>query len=328
MVRIIVLAIVLCIYFVSNAKAGLDFVGTLDSKKENFYYTGGDVLSWSRFKAKEYQSKSNLIFEFNFERNEQKIVYTGASSLSRVRMSPNNEYIGVYSTKDKSVIIFNKNWEQAAVIKDNVYEFVWHPDSNKIVYVTGEKSIRKSAYKMALKPDGVWLYDIAEDKKEKLRVLGKHARLGQKDRKLYLWNGEKWEKYDFETGKITETIMTMENVDYSPDGKYYMDASGMDFEPPYWSPFRIYDAANNQELPVEKIGFISERNPSDYIWGYGGKIIFDGMTARTDATNKLYIYDFANRKLIRQFNGTIAGHSDDLESLVVYRDGKFYLEKF
>ncbi len=328
MFKTIVLSIALMIFISSEAQAGLGYVGTLDSKKENFYYTGLDAYVWSFRKAKQYKDKFKMIFKYNFEDKEAKIVYAGTCILSSLKLSPDDNYLGGYCPTENSVFIFDRDWKKVAEIKGKIHEYAWHPDSKKVVYVTGEKSIRKGAYDMALKPDGVWLYDIEEEKREKLQILGKHVKLIQKERKLSLWTGERTVIYDFDTGKVMETSMTLEDVDYSLDGQYYMNYPGPDFEPPYWSGFRIYDVKNNATLPAKEIVFISERNPQNFIWGNDRKFFFDGMTSRTDAKNRLYIYDFRERKLIRQFDGTIAGYSDDLSWLVIYRSGKFYLESF
>ncbi|MDH3976773.1 MAG: hypothetical protein OEV42_21130 [Deltaproteobacteria bacterium] len=328
MYRRITLFIILLIFLSSEVEAGLGYVGTLDSKKENFYYTGIDIYVWSFRKAKQYKNKFKMIFRYSFEDKEEKMLYSGDCSLSGLQLSPDDNYIAGFCPTENSVLIFNMDWNKVAEIRGAVYEFAWHPDSKKVVFVTGEKSIRKGAYDMALKPDGVWLYDIAEEKKIKLSVLGKHLRLSKKERTLHLWNGEKWIIYNYDSGEVIETPKTLEDVDYSLDGRYYMMTSGTEFEPPYWSPFRIYEVKTTAALPSEEISFISERNPQKFIWGNDGKVFFDGMTSRTDAKNRLYIYDFKARKLIRQFDGAIAGNSEDLSWLVVYRDGKFYLEKF
>ena len=328
MCRKIVVIIVFIVLAAAESMAGLTFVGSLDSKKENFYYTGGDVLTWSGYGSKQYEDKFETIFKYNFEDKEEKAVYAGTCISGGLKLSPDNNYMGAFCPENNSVFIFDMDWKKIVEVKGSIYEFEWHPDSKKIVYVTGEKSIRKGPYGMALKPDGVWLYDIEEAKKEKLSVLGKHVKLNQKERMLNLWNGERWVKYDFDTAKVTETSMTLEDVDYSPDGKYYMDASGMNFAPPYWSPFRIYDSKSGAASPVEKIGFISERNPQKFIWGNDGKLLFNGRTTRTVPKKRLYIFDFNLKKIVRQFEGRIAGHSDDLAWLVIYRDGKFYLERF
>jgi len=326
--RICKMFALLFVFLITDAEAKLNFIGSLDLKKENYYYTGGDVLSWSLYKAKAYQKKSNIIFSYNFERKEEKVVYTGTRMLSRIQLSPDNKYIAAYSPKEKAVLIFDRDWQNVVEIKGRIYEYVWHPDSNKIVYVTGEKVKGKRAYSLDVKSDGLWLYDIEEEKKKKILESGTHIRINLEERNLYLWNGTKTVSYNFDSGKFSDTSMTVEDGEYSPDQRYYFYYLSMTFDPPYWSPFRIYDVKLNKPLPAELIGFISERNPTDYIWGRNGKLAFSGRTTRTDVEKRLYIYNLKAKKVIRKFEGQIAGYSDDLSWLVIYRDGKFYLESF
>jgi len=150
-----------------------------------------------------------------------------------LRLSPDNKSISffqkdVYGSNETKIILFDRQSKNEKVlIKDNILEYKWSPDGNKIVYITGQYD----------KPDGptitgIWIYLIENDSKFRFaasaltvewyqddfiylidtKILRAEKKIKRKTKKYYLKN----RKMDQEE---------LEGFKYSPDDKYYLRLS-------------------------------------------------------------------------------------------------------
>lgn len=321
----------LLVAFVNNSFASVRHKGVINSIRNDFYFTGYNLYLWSGRKP-EFKNKYNVIYKYNFESKIKETFFTGDCVFRDLTMSPVGNYLGVRCTdqgKSDGLIILNLKGEKVLEIPGSIREYVWHPDSDKLMYMTGNITYRGD--EVVINPTGIWLYDMKEKTKTKIAEKGWNIRRESFDKHIYFWNGEKIVRYNVDSMKIEETNLKNE-VEYSPDHRYYVyylnveDERG--WEEPYWSPFRIFDTKENKDLSPEKISFLSERNPGDIVWGKDSKkIIFRGNVSKTIGEQRIYIYDLEGNQVIKQFHGEMVGFSDDRTALVIYRDGEFFLEK-
>lgn len=331
--KVLIIVIFLLLIFVNDSFAFLRNKGALNNSKGDFYFTGYSLYVWSDRKP-EFKDNYYVIYNYNFDKKIRKTFFTDDCFFIELTISLNGDYLGVICTSKKkpnSLIILNPKGEKIIELSESVREYTWHPDGNKIIYMTGDKTYRGDD--IVIIPTGIWLYDIKEKTKTKIAEKGWNIRNVSFDKHIYFWNGEDTVRYNIDSKKL-EVTNIKENVDYSSNGRYYSYyvKGGEDpiyWEAPYWSPFRIFDTKENKDLPHEKIGFLSERNPTYVVWGKdGGKIAFSGTVSRTIFEIMVYIYDLEANKLLRQFKGEIVGFNNDRTMLVIYRDGEFFIESF
>lgn len=332
--RILLLLIIFAMIFAVNSfafiRAFVPDKGALSAAKDDFYFTGYSLYVWSDRKP-EFKDNYYVIYNYNFDKKIRKTFFTDDCFFIELTISLNGDYLGVICTSKKkpnSLIILNLKGEKIIELSESVREYTWHPDGNKIIYMTGDKTYRGD--EKVIIPTGIWLYDINEKTKTKIAEKGWDIRKESFDKHIYFWNGEDTVRYNIDSKRI-EVINIKKNADYSPNGRYYVYGLGAEdpdnWKEPYWSPIRIFDTKENKDLPPEKIGFISERNPGDIVWGKDSrKIAFEGRINRTDGKRNLYIYDLESNKLLKQFKGKIVGFSNDRTLIVIYRDGEFFIE--
>jgi hypothetical protein len=250
-----------------------------------------------------------------------------------LELSPAYDRFAVKCTLRNEVsdlIILNAKGEKIDDIGGPIQEYLWLPDGSKIMYSTG--NVTYHGDKATIDSTGIWLYDIKRKGKWRIAEKGWNLCVVGADRQLCFFDGRQTVRYSVESNKTEKTKVITVDADYSPDGRYYIHYLSAEDEyawaAPYWSPFRIFDTKTEQDLPASEIEFMSERNPIETVWGKDSKAIaFRGNVSRTDYRQAIYIYDVIAKKVIRQFDGQIAGFSHDRTSIVVFRDGGFFLEK-
>lgn len=328
--RILLLLIIFVMIFADNSFAFIRDKGVLSVAKSDFYFTGYSLYFWSNRKS-EFKDKYNVIHNYDFDKKIRKTFLKDDCFFIDLTISLNGNYLGVICTSKKkpnSLIVLNLKGEKIIELSESVQEYTWHPDGNKIIYMTGDKTYRGD--ERVIIPSGVWLYDINKKTKTKIAEKGWNIRKESFDKHIYFWNGEDTVRYNIDSKKL-EVTNIKENMNYSPNGRYYvygLSAEDPDnWKEPYWSPFRIFDTKENKDLPPEKIGFISERNPGNIVWGRDSKkIAFNGRLKRTIYEQAVYIYDLEANHVLKQFKGEIVGFSNDRTVIVIYRDGEFFIE--
>lgn len=332
MKKIILLIFIILLMFAANAFGDLVVGGheaVFDEERGEIYFTGSAMYLWSAYENKEFKDKDNAIFKYNLNDKSMKAFYQGDSYVWALSISYDNKYISILNKpKDapQTLVLINHKGEKVLALSEHIQEYAWHPDSKKIICMTGTE--RMHGDNTIIDSNGIWLYNIEENKKEKIVEKGWHLRSDNAERAFYFWNGEKTIKYDLDTRKTQETDI-LESEEYSSDGRYYVFyLDDPNFNSPYWSPFRIYDTKMKEILPPERMDFISERNPTAYLWGKdSGVLIFKGRRERTIYTKTAFIYDIESNKLIKQLEGMPVGISKDRTVLVMYKDGEFFTEK-
>ncbi len=328
----IMFIILIPLFFTNTVFAEVHRTGALDKSSGSFFYAGFSAYYWSGYKNKEFRKKYNYIYKYDFEKKETVDYYTGDCSYWDLWLSFGGEYLGAHCKRAAKLTIIDVDKAVAAEKIDNVQKYKWPPLKDKLIYLTGKMVPRGDD--SDLKPDGIWLYDMVKKTKKRIAEKGWDFRadIGG-DKYLYMWNGVSAMRYEYATGKSHDASISFEETqEFSPDGRYYtysIGGEGIGFEEPYWSPFRIYDTLKNYDLPPEKIGYISERNPFSLVWGADSKLFAcSARTARKVYERQLYVYDIEAGKPVKQFKGEIAGYDNERKTLVIHRAGKFYLESF
>jgi len=299
--------------------------GAYDEKTNSFYFDGGSFTYWSRKKG-QYDSKA--IYEYDFNKKTQIKYFSAENEITDLKMSSDSQMISFIEFKgDKNILkVINKYKKVLAEINSLVQNYCWGLDSKKLYYITGKTD---SELKPPIIPDGVWMYDIVTNKEQKIAEKGWDITNVLFDNNIYFWNGDKYLRYNVTKNKVEKT--DIKETDMTQNKRYYihyLHAEDPDaWEPPYWSPFRIFDTQENQDLPPEKILFISERDPGEVMWAMDSKtIIFRGNIERKIYDQQMYVYNFVDNQLIKTFKGKVFGMNHERTKLVVLRDGALFLE--
>jgi Tol biopolymer transport system component len=279
--------------------------------------------------------KKTSVYIYDFNQEKIKEFYSHEKLIRFLSLSPGKDLIAFVEYEDYyhpvSMKILTKDAKSIHEINKKVQHYSWSPSGDKIVFMSGETLLENY---VPYKSEGVSIFDINSSKSTKVIESGwgilncnswkKH------DKKIYFWDGKKIARYNTITKQVE--IPDMESAFLSPDGRYYhywIDSEDpIAWDPPYWSPFRIYDTKLDLDLNFSIISFISERNPSNIIWTNDcKKIIFTGNKERNSSERHNFIYDIEKIKLLKEFSGKICGINYKRTSLVVYRNNKFVIEK-
>jgi Tol biopolymer transport system component len=303
-----------------------DYKGGYDDATNAFYFDGRSYNAWTKYKEKYDET---AIYEYSFKTEKLKKYYATSNKISSFTMSPDAKLLSFIedTSQGKELIVINRDGQIVSKIDSNVQKYEWGSESNKLYFITG--SIEKGPETSKLIPDGVWAYNLNAKEKIKIAEKGWNIRSVIFDSNIYYFNGEKNVRYNVIIKAVEDNNLV--NTNLTPNKKYYYYYLNIEdsaaFEPPYWSPFRIYDTSQKNDLPADKIGFISEREPGDIIWAKDSKtIIFRGNKQKGVYSQEIFVYNLENNQLVRQFTGIIVGINNKRTKLVVLRDGKFFVE--
>jgi len=212
-----------------------------------------------------YSIDSKGIHRLNTKTNEEKIIFDTAG-LYKVSfsLSPSDAIIAVLITERgvtppgehdysilprNSLIFINPEGKRIAKLDDDVREYVWSPDGDKIAYITGTYREGKM-----FKTTGVYIFDLRDGSKKQITKDFPHPTMKDyigggydinwavHDSNIYIQEFEPLGgnyRYNTKTGK-TEKV-PYKGIHFSPDRKYYLVLLSED------SP-HLYVTATNQEI--------------------------------------------------------------------------------
>ena len=84
-------------------------------------------------------------------------------------------------------------------LSESVQEYAWHPDGNKIIYMTGNKTYRGDERVIILLVSGF----MTLRRKQRQRLQRRDGISGARtfDKHIYFWNGEDTVRYNIDTKK-------------------------------------------------------------------------------------------------------------------------------
>jgi WD40 repeat protein len=213
-----------------------------------------------------YSLDSRGLQRLDTERNERKVIFD-TSGLYQVSfsISPCETVIAVlvtergvvppgahdYSTPPKNSLIFiSPEGKQIAKLDEDVRKYAWSPDGDKISYITG------TYYEggVGFKTTGVYFFDLKDRSKKQINKDFPHPTMKDyegggyginwavHDSNIYIQEFEYLGgnyRYNTKTGK-TEKV-PYKGIHFSPDGKYYLALSSMEYP-------RVYMSSTNEEI--------------------------------------------------------------------------------
>ena len=147
-----------------------------------------------------------------------------------------------YSVLPKNLMVFiDPEGNEITTLDEDVRKFSWSPDGEKIAYVTGTYDEDKG-----FMSTGLYLFDLTDGSKRQIAPRAYYVNWAVFDSCIY-YEGF---KYDPTTGKTEKT--SYHGINFSPDGKYYIALSSMEYP-------RLYISASNEEITDQvklKLGYV------------------------------------------------------------------------
>jgi WD40 repeat protein len=213
-----------------------------------------------------YSLDSKGIHRLDTKSNERKIIFdtSGLYGVS-FSLSPSDTVIAVLVTKEgvtppgahdysilpkNSLIFINTEGKEIGKLDEDVREFTWSPDGEKIAYITGVYDEGDIGFRTT----GVYIFDLKDGSKKKITKDFPHPTIKDfegggydinwavHDSNIYIQEFEQLGgnyMYNTKTGK-TEKV-PYKGIHFSPDGKYYLALSSMEYP-------RVYVSSTNEEI--------------------------------------------------------------------------------
>jgi len=156
-----------------------------------------------------------------------------------ISVSPDDRYIAfieetkpVYSRDDYEVppeiclVIIAPDGKLAQNIPADVKCYDWSPDGKKIAYLTFDPCDPDYAYKC---PTGAWIADLESSNRSKIFEGARDISWATHDDNIYLHRREKVWVFNVRTQTVSE--VDIGDIQFSPDGKYYLDPPDMGSNP-------------------------------------------------------------------------------------------------
>ena len=220
----------------------------------------------------EFQDDPKNIYIVDKETGGKKLIYRSLKSyVDWISLSPNRRFISGIEPENSvrnSMLIIDPKGKVLYSIDDDVRRYVWSPNGNKIAYITG------TYYEggVGFKTTGVYLFDLRDGGKKQITRDFPHPTVrGFKgggydlnwalhDSNLYIQEFEPLGgnyRYNTKTGK-TEKV-PYKGIHFSPDGKYYLALSSVDYP-------HLYVSSTNQEITEQvksRLGYLPQGWMSD-----------------------------------------------------------------
>ena len=238
------------------------------TKIAKYVYFGGPDYFWKI--SKEILDKKRL-YRLDVNTNEKKLVYQAEEDfILEISVAPSDTLIALlvmqegvtppdtfdYTVLPKNSIVFiNPEGKQIAKLDEDVRKFSWSPEGEKIAYIIG------TYYEggVGFKTTGVWIFNLRNGSKKEIKkdfphptikdLKGKDIEGGGyditwavHDSNIYIQEFEYLGgnyMYNTKTGK-TEKV-AYKGIHFSPDGKYYLALSSMEYP-------RVYVSSTNEEI--------------------------------------------------------------------------------
>ena len=285
------------------AGAQICYADILYDANSQILYVGGEPF----FDAQSYDGRdvslNNKIVKIDLveDKIEDLYKFTDTNLILNVNLSPNGKYIAAV-VRDALVVISNEG-TKITTLKNTVNVYEWSPDSKYIAYITGTM---QPEGREPFKSSGLWIYDIENDKSEKISENTIKIRFSRQDGKLHYGNRiddlpTQFFSYDTESRLSNST--TIIGLDFSPDGKYFLrDASGE------------YDFVLCLTEGNKKLHWLPEvKNINEVYW-------LTNDTVFNFSLNGSFTFNPFTKEKINTFEGTVMGWSPDRKYVVSYKD--------
>jgi len=264
---------------------------------------------------------------------------TDKTFIQNVQISADNTYISLIETdRDRSdninsLVILNQDGSLNVRLDENIREYLWCPDQDKIAYISGVYS--EEGEPVDFFPTGLYIYDVQMKKKTKIEnalmpyVL--HWVKTSKENFLYMRTitrdpEKRILRYNVQENKVETT--DSKGIMYSPDGKYYVvfsyEAGYIDCDKPseYGFCTRFFEANTNKQIDGMPSEFLAE--PIGWVYNQGhlfmyskkeyyyaektferGNETFTRKMKQEVKSAKNYVYDVESKKQVQQYDGKV-----------------------
>jgi len=233
-----------------------------------------------------------------------------------ISISLNNEYIAIIKSKKlskeeweetrkryiNSLVIIDGKGNTVNKIDKDVQKIAWHPDGEIIAYITG--TYHEDGYPFS--PTGVYYMNVITGQEIRVSAIKYPYKIHwlKKDKEDLLYIKElakdKNPVYEFNINNQQIKLTNYEEVNFSPDGKYYIhypEAEVGEFK------FKVFETATNKEI-TDKLTI--QVNPNKWVhfqWVFDEGHLFLYKEGANSKQN--YIYDIESGKLLKRFTAQI-----------------------
>ena len=299
--------------------------------------------------------------------NEKKVVFNteGLYEVS-FSLSPSDTVIALLVTKEgvtlpgehdysvlprNSVIFITPEGKEVAKLEEDVREFSWSPDGEKIAYITG------TYYEggVGFKTTGVWIFDLKNQSKKQIKKDFPHPSLrgfegggyeikwAKHDNNIYIKDFDYCGgiyRYDTKLG-ISEQVK-YKDINFSPDGKFYISEQFGDS-----IPQRLYISDSNLEITDRlKKRFGYDIQNASFYWVFqkshlmhlikkqivtkiGKKAKVKVATAANQAPAAYnVIYDVEKDKVLKEVTLPTSRWKGNPGEVVLEKEGKIFIETY
>lgn len=335
--------LIFLLVFAFEASASYKRTDSILDRDGNVFLVGS---TYYRLLTEGYDPKNGKkVYKLDMRNDTKEIFYEAETNLSRLQLSPDGRYVafvkgspGLYGIISEMVVLRLEDKEQVASFKDQIADYRWSPDGNRIAYVHGG-TIGRGVFAS----NGVWIYDITTKAKRKIAETARSIEWFD-DNEIYVINyrkesGEKgtpdkilYESYiyDVESRKIKSRNLKGEN--FSIDGKYSIltdpDYRGYPVTPEEAEQIHVnfYNVQQKQIIPHTELSEILAEPRTihwkSYIWAERNRIIFLRKIGGK-LHYEIVIADLAGNKILAEFKGNIVGMNSQRNKIVIYFNGKF-----
>ncbi len=312
----------------------------LDESKNSVY-----MIGWVYARLSSLPRASNdtsQIYNFDLNKNVKNAYYQFSDGvIDRLILSPDAKliallrgYTGWLGQQSELIILDKERRQEVLSFRDEIADYKWSPDSNKIVYITGGDVEGRG-----FRSTGVWVYDL--QKKEKIKIAEKandvewfptgdicvvvyENKSERKGKGEAVYNSFIYRYAD----KAVEGV-GLKGVKFSLDGKYSITVTrdyGNITADEKSIRINFYNLMTKSTISTSKLSeIISE--PSRIIWDSftwlkRNRIVFEKKIDNS-VQRDILICDIENNKVLKILKGNLVGTNSDRSKVVLFDAGRF-----
>ena len=221
----------------------------------------------------------------------EKILERNLSTLKKTYPYLNKRYINYYVN---SLTIINSDGQVITKLNKDVQKIAWHPNGKIIAYITGSYSEDGS---WGFRPEALYVFDVKTGKEKKIEGIRYPIVLqwirGDGSNPLFIRDAYQIDgkrivyKYNVQKEELTPT--KHKNINFSPDGKYYLQYSGEEFD-----NFAVFETATDKEITAQLPTVLQRK----FHWAFDTK-----HYAIQSENQQLYIYDVETKQIVETLEG-------------------------
>ncbi len=300
-------------------------------------------------------------------RQPQKIYKSDKYWVHSLTVSPDNKYIAfIEETQPKytrngyevaphySLAVINTEGKLISRVEQDVKKYVWNPQGDKIAFLTFAPKDPDYEFKY---PTGVWIFDISTLKKKKIAEKGIEINWANFDKNIYFLDRKKVFRWNPNTEQLDST--KFQDIYFSPDGKYYLRLWKDEGK-----PIQLFETSSNKEiftikaykklLPAgdttesfpKNIGDLWSSHdldtPHSWVFNQGHYLLFTkaeviietkgegpvkAIKSREVKDIRNFIYDPEQRRVIKEFEGSISSWIGDGSRIILEHKGEIIFEE-